>query len=164
MQGTAPDQALPAAAALRQMRTAIWQNQLQPLDATAAQQDLIGGILVPGSREPLPSWQTARIIASLCTMLGDPRLTSPEERNAEIVRLLNAMRFLRQLQVDRTLLWLCGNPDATLGASRPSVFDQRTSADATSMSLLATLELLASIQTLSAAPTSPPAPAAPPSK
>lgn len=159
MQTTPTDQAVPSAAALRQMRAAIWQNQLQPLDATASQQDLIGGILVPGSREPLPSWQTARIIAALCTMLGDPRLTSPDERNAEIVRLLNATRFLRQLQVDRTLLWLCGNPGATLGASRPSVFDQRTSADATSMSLLAAVELMASIDKLANAPAPASAPA-----
>jgi hypothetical protein len=148
---TAPDAPIPSAAALRQVRTAAWDNQLAPHDATGAQQDLIGGLLFPGSRQPLPTWHTARVIAALAPMLADERLTPPPpapDRAAEIVRLLSAMRFLRQLQVDRTMQWTLADPSTTLGAMRPSVFDQRTSPEATSMTLLATTELLRAIDTL----------------
>jgi hypothetical protein len=148
LDAAAPDAPIPAAAALRQVRTAAWDNQLAPHDATPAQQDLIGGLLFPGSRQPLPSWHTARLVAALAPMLADDRTTPPADRPAEIVRLLSAMRFLRQLQVDRTMQWTLADPTTTLGALRPSVFDQRTSPEATSMTLLATTELLRAIDTL----------------
>jgi hypothetical protein len=82
-------------------------------------------------------------------MMADDRLTGKDERGAEIVRLLASARFLRQLQVDRTLAWLAEDPQATLGGVRPSVFDQRVSAEATSMTLLAVVELLKAIDALS---------------
>jgi len=140
---------VPAASALRQMRTQVWQNQLAAVDAREDRRDLVGGILIPGSRHPLPSWQSARAVAALATMMADDRLTGKDERGAEIVRLLASARFLRQLQVDRTLAWLAEDPQATLGGVRPSVFDQRVSAEATSMTLLAVVELLKAIDTLS---------------
>jgi hypothetical protein len=140
---------VPAASALRQMRTQVWQNQLAAVDAREDRRDLVGGILIPGSRHPLPSWQSARAVAALATMMADDRLTGKDERGAEIVRLLASARFLRQLQVDRTLAWLAEDPQATLGGVRPSVFDQRVSAEATSMTLLAVVELLKAIDALS---------------
>lgn len=140
---------VPAASALRQMRTQVWQNQLAAVDAREDRRDLVGGILIPGSRHPLPSWQSARAVAALATMMADDRLTGKDERGAEIVRLLASARFLRQLQVDRTLAWLAEDPQATLGGVRPSVFDQRVSAEATSMTLLAIVELLKAIDALS---------------
>lgn len=140
---------VPAASALRQMRTQVWQNQLAAVDAREDRRDLVGGILIPGSRHPLPSWQSARAVAALATMMADDRLTGKDERGAEIVRLLASARFLRQLQVDRTLAWLAEDPQATLGGIRPSVFDQRVSAEATSMTLLAVVELLKAIDALS---------------
>ena len=139
-----------SAAALREMRTLLWKHQLQAVDAGPDAQDLVGGIVVPGGGPPLPTWQTARLVAFLATMLGEPELTTPKERPGEIVRLLAAARFLRQLQVDDTLGWMCNDAALVKGGIRNATWDQRTQTDATAMALLAVLETIKGIEKASA--------------
>ena len=141
---------VPSAPALREMRTLIWKHQLQAVDAGPDGQDMVGGIVVPGSQSPLPTWQTARLVAFLGTMLGEPELTTPQERPAEVVRLLAAARFLRQLQVDDALGWMCRDAAAVKGSLRNATWDQRTQEDATAMALLAVLEIVQGIEKASA--------------
>jgi len=123
---------------------------LQAVDAGPDAQDLVGGIVVPGGGPPLPTWQTARLVAFLATMLGEPELTTPKERPGEIVRLLAAARFLRQLQVDDTLGWMCNDAALVKGGIRNATWDQRTQTDATAMALLAVLETIKGIEKASA--------------
>lgn len=137
---------VPSAPALREMRTLIWKHQLQSVDAGPDRQDMVGGIVVPGSSSPLPTWQTARLVAFLGTMLGEPSLTSKEERAGEMVRLLRTARFLRQLQVDDSLGWMCKDPVSVKGGLRNATWDQRTQTDATAMALMAVLEVIGGIE------------------
>ncbi|MBY0309156.1 MAG: hypothetical protein K2Q09_10480, partial [Phycisphaerales bacterium] len=135
---------------LREMRRLIWRCQLQDVDAGPDRQDMIGGIAVPGGAgaagEPSPTWQTARLVAFLGTMLGEPEFTGAAERPAEVVRLLGAARFLRQLQVDDALGWMCKEPAYAKGALRNAVWDQRSKTDATAMGLLAVLEVIGGLE------------------
>lgn len=141
---------LPSAPALREMRNLIWKHQFQAVDAGPDGQDMVGGIVVPGSNRPLPTWQTARLVAFLGTMLGEPALTSKQERGAEVVKLLGAARYLRQLQVDDSLGWLCNDATMAKGGLRNATWDQRTQADGTAMGLLAVLEIIKGIEKASA--------------
>jgi hypothetical protein len=161
---------MPRALTLRQMRSQVWQHQLTPLTATEDTQDMIGGIVFTkglgeaggsGGGNPYPTWQCVRPLAFIATMLGDPRLTSPEERPREIANLLLAMRYLRQLQVDDASAWMYPNPDQAKGGIRAAVWDPLEPIDATSLTLLTVTELLKSLDKLAAekAPAPQPAPA-----
>lgn len=137
---------IPSALALRAMRDEVWKHQLTALDATDDSADMIGGIVfTSGNTSPLPTWQCVRPLAFMATMLGDDRLTEPQERALELARLLQAMRFLRQLQVDESCGWMYANPEAAIGGIRGAVWDHTLNPDATSMALLAVVELLKSM-------------------
>ncbi|MFT3685614.1 MAG: hypothetical protein QM783_11910 [Phycisphaerales bacterium] len=140
-----------SASALREMRTLIWKHQLQSVDAGPDRQDLIGGIAVPGSPDPLPTWQTAQLVAFLGTMLGEPELTTKAEQPGEIVRLLSAARYLRQLQVDDAMGWMCKDPVMAKGGIRIATWDQHTRTDSTAMALLAVLEIIDGLEKAAAA-------------
>ncbi|HMN40327.1 MAG TPA: hypothetical protein PKE29_05740 [Phycisphaerales bacterium] len=175
VQAVAPP-GLPTALALRRMRDQVWQHQLTPLTATEDTQDMIGGIVFTsglaeggsgGSRgsggggNPYPTWQCVRPLAFIATMLGDPRLTTAEERPREIANLLLAMRYLRQLQVDDASAWMYPNPEQATGGIRAAVWDNSLPTDATSLTLLCVTELLKSLDKLAAEKT-PPSPSVPP--
>ncbi len=167
VQAVAPP-GVPASLALRRMRDQVWQHQLTPLTATEDTQDMIGGIvftsgLEQGKGNPYPTWQCVRPLAFIATMLGDPRLTTPEERPREIANLLLAMRYLRQLQVDDASAWMYANPEQAKGGIRAAVWDNAQPTDATSLTLLTVTEFLKSLDKLAAEKTAPPPPA-PPSK
>lgn len=149
--GTEKSAEIPAAIALRQMRAEVWKHQLSVLDAGSDGADMVGGIVfTSGPSTPFPTWQTVRPIAFIATMLGDDRLTEPAERDIELFRLLQAFRFLRQLQVDDSCGWMCPNPEAAIGGIRAATWDQSMPPDATSLTLLATCELLKSMDKLAA--------------
>ncbi len=120
-----PEGSIIGALALRRMRDQVWQHQLTPLTATEDTQDMIGGIVFTrglaegssGGGNPYPTWQCVSPLAFIATMLGDPRLTTAEDRPREIANLLLAMRFLRQLQVDDASAWMYPNP-STANAKR----------------------------------------------
>ncbi len=96
-------------------------------------------------------------------MLRDPCLTEPQERPEQIVRLMQAARFLRQLQVDEASAWMYPDPSLAIGGIRASTWDNALPVDATSMTLLFVVELIKSLDELDAAAKqqSPPAVPAP---
>ncbi len=140
---------IPAAIALRRMRDLVYVHQIRPDDAGADGPDLVGGIVFTKSRNPLPTWQAARPIAFLATMLGDPRLTAPDERSRELVRLLTSLRFLRQLQADDATAWMQAMPASARGGIRSAPWDQRMPVDATAITLLAVTETIKSLDAIS---------------
>ena len=136
---------LPSAIALREHRAILWRHQIQ--SAGARQPDLVGGIVFTAARHPAPSWQTARAIALVATMLGDERLTKPDERLPEIVRLTRAARFLMELTIDETDADLVpATRSSTIGAVRLSLTDQRAPLDSTAMTLLTVCETIRSLE------------------
>ncbi|MCE2968267.1 MAG: hypothetical protein ACK5WB_12105 [Phycisphaerales bacterium] len=156
---------VPAAISLRRMRDLVYVHQIRPDDAGADGPDLVGGIVFTKSRNPLPTWQAARPIAFIATMLGDPRLTAPDERSRELVRLLTSLRFLRQLQADDSTAWMQALPGSARGGIRSAPWDQRMPVDATAITLMAITESIRSLDALSpaksggiAAPAAPRAP------
>lgn len=162
-----------AAVALRRIRDQCWQHQFSITDAggiAGDNADMIGGILftapvAEGKSAPYPTWQSVRPLAFIATMLGDPRLTEPHERPREIVRLMTALRFLRQLQVDDSSAWMFTNPAQAHGGIRASVWDSSQPIEATALTLLCVVETLKSLDAMAkpAVSQTPPASAAPPS-
>lgn len=157
---------IPTALAIRKAREDCWKHQLSITEATEDTLDMAGGIIFTagdgkGGGNPYPTWQCVRPLAFIATMLRDPRLTEPNERSEQIVRLMQAARFLRQLQVDEASAWMYPDPKLAIGGIRASTWDNSLPVDATSMTLLFVVELIKSLDELSAAkPT--PAPAAAP--
>lgn len=137
---------VPGAVTLREMRTLTWSRALTPAQAGEANADLVGGIVLDAGGPPLPTWQTARLALVTAVMLRDGRLTSAEERGREIVRVLSALRFLRQLTVDPDGLWLRPGLTAAVGSVRLAPWEQRTSAEATAITLLAVCEMVEALE------------------
>ncbi len=134
---------IPSAIALREHRSILWRHQLTGTGLGADQPDLVGGIVFTASRRPAPSWQTARALAFIATMLADDRLTTAEERMPEVVRLTRAMRFLMELSIDRADASLVpASRSMAVGAVRNSLTDQRAPLDAASMTLLTVCETI----------------------
>lgn len=146
-----PQGPLPAGIALREHRSILWRHQITATGAGARQPDLIGAIVFTASRHPAPSWQTARALALIATMLGDARLTRADERLPEVVRLTRAMRFLMELTIDETDAALVPVPASTaIGAVRSSLTDQRAPLDATAMTLLTVCETIKALDAVGA--------------
>jgi len=134
---------VPSAIALREHRSILWRHQIDGAGAGAAQPDLVGGIVFTAARHPEPSWQTARALALVATMLGDDRLTNDDERLPEVVRLTRAVRFLMELTMDGTDVSLVpASKQTAVGAVRNSLTDMRAPLDATSMTLLTVCEAI----------------------
>ena len=122
-----------------------------------------------GGGSPLPSWHTARPLAFAGAALRDPRLTDAGERSREIVRIVGALRFLRQItpgarpqgapaevaaiqSAAPEAAALFFNPEQVRGGVRQSAWDFRQSPEATAMGLLAVCEVLESLREVSAPP------------
>lgn len=141
---------VPAGVALRAMRDLVWTHQLRAEDLPADGRDLLGGIVFTSSANPLPSWHSARPLAFIATMLGDPRLTDDAEFWKELPRLLDALRFLRQLAADEASGFMFADPRAAEGGVRSALWDQRMPVDATAMTLLAVVETMQSVEAFGA--------------
>lgn len=161
---------IPSAIALRDMRSQLWQHQLTLTDTTPNTLDMSGGIvftagLAQGKSSPYPTWHGARPLAFVATMLGDQRLTEPGERARETVRLMQAIRFIRQLQVDEAAAWAYPNPAKAIGGIRSAPWDFSQPVDASAMSLMFITETIKSLDALAAQPAekqpAAPTPAAP---
>lgn len=139
-----------SAAAYREVRDQAYTFQLLTGDAGEEGRDLVGGIVFPGSRSPLPTAQTARVLAFMATMLGEPALTDPDEVPREVVRLLLGVRFLRQLAVDESLRWGCVDWRTAEWAVRASPWDQRAAPEASALTLLTLTETLRSLRAIEA--------------
>jgi hypothetical protein len=154
------DRQIGARTALREMRTLVWEHQVSPVSPAASDQqggggDMVGGIVFsagarPGAPTPLPTWQSARPIAFLASMLADERLTPRADRPLELARLVGALRFLRQLQVDDATLWMCQNSRRALGGIRSAAWDQHLASDASAMTLLALVEAMRALDAMAA--------------
>lgn len=141
---------IPSAPALREMRSQLWAHQLQAQDLSPDDRDLAGGIVFSTNRQPLPTWQAARPLAFVATMLGDPRLTEDKELASETVRLLEALRYLRQLTAEEPEAHMYKDPARAIGGVRASVFDQRMPPEATAMTLMAVCETIKSLDEIKA--------------
>ena len=139
---------LPAAPGLRQVRTQVWEHQLRSDVLPAERQDFAGAIVFTTTKQPLPTWQAARPLAFIATMLGDPRLTEEKEVPAELARLLASLRFLRQLTADEAECHMYKDPAKAIGGVRNSLFDQRMPPEATAMTLLTVCETLRSLDAI----------------
>jgi hypothetical protein len=128
------------------MRAELWKHQL-PTGSELAE-DLSGGVLFTTGHQPIPTWQAARPLAFVATMLGDPATTQPEEVPAELVRLLKSLRFLRQLTAEAAEAHMYKDPPRAIGGVRASLFDQRMPPEATAMTLLAVCETIKSLQAI----------------
>ncbi len=137
---------LRSAVALREMRTLVWKHQLRPEDLPGEQRDLAGGVVFTAARNPLPSWQSARPLAFIAAMLGDPRLTDAKEAPGELARLLASLRFLRQLSASEAEGHMYPNPDRALWGVRASLWDQRQPIEATALTLMTVCETLRSLE------------------
>lgn len=149
--GVAPGGAradIPSAISLREMRRQVWDHQIGVLDIDRDSMDLAGGIVFTKGASPLPTWQSIRPLAFIATMLRDPRLTEPSERTLELARLMQSIRFIRQLQADDSIGWMARDADLAIGGVRSAVWDQAMPPDATSMALLAITETLKSLEAM----------------
>ena len=154
--GLAKGADLPGAVALRRMRELCWQHQFSLSDAGGAagdDADMIGGIVftnavAEGRSSPYPTWQSVRPLTFIASMLVDDRLTEKQERPREIVRLMAALRFLRQLQVDESSAWMYANSGAAMGGIRASVWDSSQPVEASALTLLCIVETLKSLEAI----------------
>ncbi|MCK4871275.1 MAG: hypothetical protein KAS72_00975 [Phycisphaerales bacterium] len=145
----AEQDAVPAAGALRSMRKVVWDHQIQPVDVELRDRDLLGGIVFSRSRHPLPSWHSARPLALIATMLSDDRLTGDAEIVDQVVRMSRSIRFLIQLTMRDSELYMAKNTRRARGGVRAAVWDNRMPIDASSMTLLTFTEMIVSTDALS---------------
>jgi hypothetical protein len=139
---------VPAAVALEDMRDDVHSRLVNAFDAGDDDADMAGGIIGAGGGL-VPTWHSARPGAFLATMLGDARLTRRESRMHMLGRLLDMVRFIRQLAVDDVVLALYG--DRSTGAAwgvRSALFDLRQPGDATAFSLMLVAESLGALDAM----------------
>ena len=144
----AGDGPVASAVYLREVRDAVWTFQLTLRDTGVEERDLQGGIVFTSGGLSLPTWNSARPIAFAATMLGDPRLTTREEMPGEVVRLIDAMRFLQQLAAGPAVAAFSRRPELVRGGIRAAVWDPHQPPEATALAMLAVAELLGSLETL----------------
>jgi hypothetical protein len=154
---------IPSAVALRQMRAQLWAHQIMPGSTADGQDDLVGGVVFADGSS-LPAWQCLRPLAFAATMLGDERLTTAQEVQGEVARLILAARFLRQLQARGGESWSAPRPDLAEGGIRAAPWDHNHPPDATSIGLLMISELLDALNRRAAPPTTTTAAPAQPSQ
>lgn len=139
---TPPDRPIPSGVALRDMRELVWKHQVSLSDGSAIAPDLLGGVVFTSGPTPLPTWQTARPLPALASMLDDARLTAPEDRAGEFARIALGLRFLRQLAADERVTHLFPNAARARWGVREALWNQRQPADASALTLLSVLEAL----------------------
>lgn len=141
-----------AADTLREMRDLVWDHQLRVIDLDPAEQDLAGGIVFTRGPTPLPTWLAVRPLAFIATMLGHPELTggtlSAGEAPGELGRLVDSLRFLRQLSAGEAEGHMYAEPERARWGVRRALWDQRMEPGATAMTLLAVTEALRSLEAL----------------
>jgi hypothetical protein len=156
--GAGADSSIPAANALRQMRDALLARQVRYDALDVLGEDSEGGFLL-ASREGGgggpgvlgPTWQSARPLAFMATMVRVPALTDEKEKFLQLARVLAGVRFLRQLTADEAAMhvapWAKGARGGLWGV-RNATWDQHQSLEAGVMTLFALEETLATIYAL----------------
>lgn len=148
-----------ASTAYRDMRDLLAAALFKPGDDD---QDMAGGIVFTTGALPYPTWHSARPVAFLAAMLGDPRLTDAAERPRQTAGLLSNLRFLRQLSADEFVASSFTDPRRTIWGVRSALWDQRQPVEATAITLIAVCETLRSFDRIAAMPPSGPSPKASP--
>jgi hypothetical protein len=133
---------------MQEMLDTVWDHQLSPDDTGEADADFAGGIVFTSSKNPLPNWHAARPLAFAATALRYEQAVPVARRPRELVRLLSALRFFRQLQIDDSAKWR-GVDDRDLGGVRTATWEMRPSDEATAMTLLCLVETIRSLDALS---------------
>ncbi len=145
---------IPTRVALRQMREMVWEHQLRRADLGWVDRDLSGGIVFTSAKAPLPSWSGLRPLAAIASMLGDERLTpgsaAQGEVPMEIGRLVESIRFVRQLAAEGEVMHLYAEIDDALWGVRMALWDQRMPIESSAMALLMLTETRDSFEELMA--------------
>lgn len=137
-----PEGEIASGVALDQWRDLVYKFVMRPQDAGRDGEDLVGGLVFTGSRAPLPSAQSLRVIAGLAAMLNDNRLTPPADRGVEIARLVPSLRFVRQLMSDEYTGTMFVDPLRAEWGVRNSMWDQRMSGEASALALITLCEAI----------------------
>lgn len=141
-----PTGEITSAAVLDQWRDLVFKFVMRPQDAGADGEDLVGGLVFTGSKAPLPSAQSLRVIAGLAAMLNDDRLTPPADHAKEIARLVPSLRFVRQLMGDEYNGTMFVDPLRAEWGVRNSMWDQRMSGEASALALITLCEAVEGAQ------------------
>lgn len=136
------DQPVPAAAALRDLRTLVGTFRIRERDLLPGWADVEGGIVFTRGATPLPTWQGLRADAMLASMLGDPRLTDAADVPRELAELRAGLRFAAQLTIDPAAAHLAKDRDRAVGGVRPALWEARASLQASSLALMTICETL----------------------
>lgn len=117
-------------------RDLVMKNMMTPADAGPDAEDLVGGIVFPRSRAPLPSAQSVRVGLALAAMLADERLTLNNRVAPETARLVPLLRFVRQLMGDDAHAALFVDPERAKFGVRSALWDQRMTVEACAVTLV----------------------------
>tara|TARA_R110002073_G_scaffold118918_3_gene258960 strand:+ start:56121 stop:58037 length:1917 start_codon:yes stop_codon:yes gene_type:complete len=138
--------------ALNGMRGLVWEHQLKRDDLEWSDRDLAGGIVFTSSSTPLPSWLSLRPLAFVATMLGDekhtPGTAGSGEVPVEIGRLIDAVRYVRQLCATDEVLHLYASPESAKWGVRKALWDQRMPIEADALALLSLTETTRSFRSI----------------
>lgn len=135
-----------AVSAMRAFREKAYGYVLTDRDAGAENTDLVGGVVFPGSRPPLPTAQSLRVIAGLAILLADPRVTPRNEFDRELMRFLPCLRFVRQLCADEWTEAMSREPSKTRWGVRAAAWDPRMPGEASALALVTVRETLAALE------------------
>jgi len=131
--------------ALAQMRALVWEHQLRRADLDWVDRDLAGGIVFTSAKAPLPSWAGLRPLCGIATMLGDERLTPGDAGSGDvpmqITRLIESVRFVRQLLGEGEILHLYSAVEPAQWGVRMALWDQRMPVESDAMGLLMLSEM-----------------------
>lgn len=130
--------------AIREARTRLAASMV----GDGAAPDQAGGFVFAGSL--YPTWHSARPAAMLGQLLANPLLTPGQDRMARMVQALSTMRYLRQLCVDSSCVWMYADPARSMWGVRMSVWDNSLAPEASAMALAAVAQTLASIEAMEA--------------
>lgn len=140
------------ASQLRAMRELVWEHQLRRADLDWIDRDLAGGVVFTRSSAPLPSWSVMRPLTAIAAMLRDQRLTpgsiASGEVPAEISRLIDSVRFVRQLAAEGETLHMYSDAQDAQWGVRMALWDQRQPIETSAMALLVMLETSASLKAI----------------
>jgi hypothetical protein len=147
---------VPAASALTQMRSRLWDHQISKSDLDWRDRDYAGAVVFTTGSSSLPTSGNLRPIAMACTMLGDERLTPGTIADgavaSEIGRVASAMRFVDQLVMSDASGFVSRAPERCIGGVRESLWEWNVSPASSAIALLAALEFERSVNAIAARP------------
>lgn len=120
---------------LGQLRHLVLQRQVPPGEERFGS-ELAGGIVL-GKMPADVTAKSLRPIAAMASMYSNDRITAPQESDEQFSRLMLAMRFIMQLQVESGDTSIYRNAARTNGGVRMALWDSRMPTIAQAMALIA---------------------------